>query len=141
MPHEYPISHLYTLAQKTMAFDFAILSHDYAPLYFHEWTDKRAVADGAAVQVAEVRNGIFTPSPRVTSSIMCYNCPMGKLHKLRKAIEKYPDHWIAGWPAAGQYARSADLRKRYIAPSSPANPYSYRQFVRHVLRSLGYDVK
>jgi hypothetical protein len=55
MPHEYPISYLYTLAQKTMAFDFAILSHDYAPLYFHEWTDKRAVADGAAVQVAEVR--------------------------------------------------------------------------------------
>lgn len=59
---------------------------------------------------------------------------MGKLHKLRRAIKRDPDRWHSYSKARGAYQAPCGWRPSYWFDKP------YRAFVRHVLRSLGYDV-
>lgn len=70
---------------------------------------------------------------------------MGKLHKLRKKIEANPRRWIYKYSGTGRWrAWSAKIEPgwRGDEPYSPRYGHgSYRAFVRHVLRELGYQVE
>jgi hypothetical protein len=65
---------------------------------------------------------------------------MGKLHKLRRAIEREPEKWMSG-----NYARPASNGYPYEGHWHPhwntLNNERHRLFVRSVLRKLGYMVK
>lgn len=68
---------------------------------------------------------------------------MGKLHTLRRAIERDPDHFmdkngpsLRASSAFRYFRRKGDWRGRPYWASS-----SYRPYVRKVLRSLGYVVQ
>ncbi len=67
---------------------------------------------------------------------------MGKLYKLRKAIEKDPEKWVRSFGA--EYAtrrpywvkRSTSWNPRWVPKSWYDGIFSYRDFVRSVLNDL-----
>ena len=71
---------------------------------------------------------------------------MGKLYKLRKAIEKDPEKWISSFGGHAMGARFFEHsgywhKKAGWQPAYPLydNPKSYRDFVASVLEELGYE--
>jgi len=72
---------------------------------------------------------------------------MGKLHSLRRAIERNPESWILTWGKWGPRQEFYALYANRPRPRSPDwspgyNAWKggpYRNFVRSVLKELGYD--
>ena len=62
---------------------------------------------------------------------------MGKLHKLRREIEKDPTKWITrvGYIYAAGYNKK---RKEFYKISPLLGRKSYLNFIKHVLREKGY---
>lgn len=76
-----------------------------------------------------------------TDSELWYNDHMGKLHKLRRAIEREPDKWKNA-RAAKHWRGNPALRHRPSRSASwePQGYYyggvhSYRAFIKHVLKT------
>lgn len=64
---------------------------------------------------------------------------MGKLHTLRRAIERDPHQWmyrirVSAYRAMGASFSSKDHWIPLYVPD-------YRSFVKHILGKLGYDMK
>lgn len=69
---------------------------------------------------------------------------MGKLHSLRRAIEREPEKYMVRYPSVLYVVKAA----RFHSATGQWQPYSsfwggaaYRSFVLHVLESLGYQVR
>lgn len=65
---------------------------------------------------------------------------MGKLHKIRKAVEANPERWIVRVfepKALGVYFGSDGK----ITPDVHLSNIRHRRYVRSILRKLGYIVK
>ena len=67
---------------------------------------------------------------------------MGKLHKIRKAVEQNPQVWIVETVLNGDTALGASIDSNgeprvevYLSD------IYHRRYVRSILRKLGYDVK
>ena len=75
---------------------------------------------------------------------------MGKLHRLRRAIEANPEQWLIRYDRTGRIANVAgasfhrttptDATRRWHPRSAWDDQHPYRAFVRSVLRDLGYPV-
>ena len=72
---------------------------------------------------------------------------MGKLHTLRRAVERHPDKFMSDYRAAGLglNAQGATFRdgqwEPIVCDRERSRLFPYRKFVRGVLRRLGYDVR
>lgn len=66
---------------------------------------------------------------------------MGKLHTLRRAIERNPEDWFYerryGYPRTENIARAARFYRGQWIPVLGWGS-SYKSFVKHVLEELGY---
>lgn len=69
---------------------------------------------------------------------------MGKLHTLRRAIEREPEKWFRQDYDGRCFARGASRSKWFGSKQwEPTESWqvgyrSYRSFVRHILNELGY---
>jgi hypothetical protein len=71
---------------------------------------------------------------------------MGKLHTLRRAIERNPDDWhIPQWKPWAKVTYSYPMGASFSKWHKKWRPFrcysSYRRFVAKVLVELGYDVR
>lgn len=51
MADETVVGNIHQFTDKTVRLDFGALANCYATLYFNEWTNKRIIVNGAAVQI------------------------------------------------------------------------------------------
>ena len=65
---------------------------------------------------------------------------MGKLHKIRKAIEADPEAWVYRWGGVVTLHRQVEWRKGKPVPSHQTlcQWHSYAKFIEAVLGELGY---
>jgi hypothetical protein len=72
---------------------------------------------------------------------------MGKLHTLRRAVERHPDKFINDYRLAGMgvIAQGAIFRdgqwEPIVCDRETSRLFPYRKLVRSVLLGLGYDVR
>lgn len=66
---------------------------------------------------------------------------MGKLHKLRKAIEREPEKWFRQYyPDGRRYPAGTWFFDRKTIPKPDYGARFHRNYVRKILFQLGYDV-
>lgn len=72
---------------------------------------------------------------------------MGKLHTLRRAVERHPERFISDYRSVGMgvIPQGAIFRggqwEPIVCDRERSRLFPYRKFVRSVLRQMGFDVR